>query len=496
MNKRSLVFLVIGLLASVLTFLQCSKDSATGDNTKKIQTSTVKGSVVDKRGNGLSGVAITSVPGGYSTTSDLFGNFEIPDIQAETYSFHFHLADYRDTVSGPIELGLDDVVTLPAPMKLTFRFATLRGVVLSKTSAPLFGAGVTVEKQGVYTISYTDGEYTLTRVEPGDIRVMSALPGQGIGVREFSAVPDSEYTGVDIPLDLDGGSVSGALESASPRALAKGLAVKGSPLVRAVVSAVGGVLKDTTDGQGVFTINGVPCDVDVMLTVVSAAGDTMRISGVEVGEDSAVNLRPVTFLDGDSVAVNDSTVDLMDYTPGTVGSIWQYHSAPGDSIQFDLTKRIDKMDTILGRSCWALSHILQRDSSHMNEWTIWLAQDTSGMLLCAFGSNIDSAAIFDPPKLWLPGVRAGVGYAWDVHVPEMGGHFWFSITSLSASVSVPADSFSNCLKLHLVTTDSTGDTTQRNDYYHARNAGEVLNQGWNSMMGGSMNLELQSYTIP
>jgi len=190
------------------------------------------------------------------------------------------------------------------------------------------------------------------------------------------------------------------------------------------------------------------------------------------------------------------TVNLMDYTPGGLNYSWTYRSAPADSVQMTFSKLIVRIDTVQGRPCHAMRQIMQR-STGSSIWCTWFAQEASGVLLCAFsgsGDNIDSAAVYPTPKMWMPAAQAGVGYKWDFDAPDMGGHFWFTVTDVAASANVPAGNFTDCLKLHLVLTDSLGDTTQINDYWHDKTSGEVLNRGWNSYFG-QMSLELDTFVI-
>ncbi len=102
--------------------------------------------------------------------------------------------------------------------------------------------------------------------------------------------------------------------------------------------------------------------------------------------------------------------------------------------------------------------------------------------------------IFDPPLLTWPNVELMVGTTWDWDSPEFGGHFDYSVVSLSESLTVPAGSFEGLLRIQLVVTDSAGDTTQISNHYYAEGVGEVLNEG-GSWSNEDMRFELTNYNV-
>ena len=87
-----------------------------------------------------------------------------------------------------------------------------------------------------------------------------------------------------------------------------------------------------------------------------------------------------------------------------------------------------------------------------------------------------------------------LGYIWEFDAPEIGGNFSFKVESISESVQVPAGTFYDCIKIKLIVTNMSGDTTQFNHYYYAEDVGEVLNICW-SEWSGDMQLELTEYNV-
>ena len=80
-----------------------------------------------------------------------------------------------------------------------------------------------------------------------------------------------------------------------------------------------------------------------------------------------------------------------------------------------------------------------------------------------------------PPLPWLPNEIVNVGYTWEFDFPEAGGHFIFSVESISETVQVPVGTFNDCTKLQVIVTDAMGDTTRIGYYYYAQDVGDILN---------------------
>ncbi len=108
-------------------------------------------------------------------------------------------------------------------------------------------------------------------------------------------------------------------------------------------------------------------------------------------------------------------------------------------------------------------------------------------MIGAYGSkpNVDSATIYDPPLLFLPNEIVTIGHTWEYDWPEAGGHYAYSVESISETVQVPAGTINNCIKIQRLVTIVTGDTMNITNFYLAQNVGEVLSTtffpaSWNS----------------
>ena len=188
-----------------------------------------------------------------------------------------------------------------------------------------------------------------------------------------------------------------------------------------------------------------------------------------------------------------------DYFPLHVGNYWVEHTDSLSGMYYPTTLRrdIEGVDIIHGEEYFRMGERYSVDDGSY-EWFMysWAREDSTGILFGAFGfTNIlDSAAIFDQPVLWLPNEAVNVGYTWEFDSYEWGGHFAFSVESVSQTVEVPAGTFNNCIKIGVVGIDTTGDTTEVDYFYFAEGVGEVLWEGW--MQGWeNFRFELIEYSI-
>ena len=180
-----------------------------------------------------------------------------------------------------------------------------------------------------------------------------------------------------------------------------------------------------------------------------------------------------------------SAQGATDYYPLHVGYYWVQHTdtISGGYQPTTFRQDIEGTDLILGEEYYRSSNwFTTDDGSSESRWYTWVREDPTGIVLGAFGDTgiVDSATIYDPPLPSLPNEAVdSVGYTWEFDFPEAGGHYSLSVESITETVQVPAGIFNDCIKIKLVITDTSGDTTQMNHYYGAEGVGEVLNIGWN-----------------
>ena len=182
-----------------------------------------------------------------------------------------------------------------------------------------------------------------------------------------------------------------------------------------------------------------------------------------------------------------------------MGDYWVQHT---DSISFEyqpttFRKDIEAIDLILGEEYFRMRQTRTvDDGSSDSTWYSWVREDSTGILLGGFGNTsiVDSATIFDPPLLWLPNEIVNVGHTWELNAPEMGGHFFFWVGSITATVEVPAGTFNDCIRIHGLIVDTSGDSTQFNLLHYAEGIGEVSNMVYIVLLE-FYELELIEYSV-
>ena len=138
------------------------------------------------------------------------------------------------------------------------------------------------------------------------------------------------------------------------------------------------------------------------------------------------------------------------------------------------------------------------DGSKESYWYSWIKEDIGGIVTGAFGysSDINTATIYETPGLAYPNEMVNLGHTWEFNNPDMGGLFSYSVESISETVTVPAGTFNYCLKIRLVITSASGDTTQTNSYYYAPGIGEVFNTLWIPGFEKDAEFKLIEYNLP
>jgi len=174
------------------------------------------------------------------------------------------------------------------------------------------------------------------------------------------------------------------------------------------------------------------------------------------------------------------TQGASDDFPIHVGDYWVQHTDTlfGEYRPTTFRKEIEGTDLILGEEYARGGNWLTADDGSLeSSWYGWFRGDSTGIVLGAFGdtSIIDSATIYDPPLPWLPNGIVNVGYTWEFDFPEAGGHYMFSVESISETVQVPVGTFNDCIKIRVMVTDAMGDTTRIGYYYYAQDVGDILN---------------------
>lgn len=171
------------------------------------------------------------------------------------------------------------------------------------------------------------------------------------------------------------------------------------------------------------------------------------------------------------------------YFPLRVGNYWTYHTPGNPSGWLARTTRetIDGTDLITSQQYHRVTGVEipdnnPSDTSIFHVW--WLRQDSAGnILIGAFSdnsTNIDSAFLVTPPGLFFPNQFLTIGYSREYFDSSRHIYYQDSVLSTTETVSVPAGTFTNCLKIRERQKDTLGVVTFVEYGFYARNIGEVM----------------------
>jgi len=269
----------LAIIGSIAFLLSCNQDETPfGAQDRTAFQSSVTGRVTDRAGRALGSAMITALPGGATTVSAPDGSFTLSGLASGHYRIAVAKDDYRDTMwLDSVRLGISAAKNLGA-LGMRFRYATIKGVVEDTAGGDPVGAGIAVEDQTPTAMAQPGGKFLLGRIEPGRVRLFSAIPGVGYGTLDTLLHADDTLSGVKLRINRRGGTVTGQV-----------VGEDGKGVSGATVTAVGGALRATTSANGTFKITEVPSEGKVAMEISSGDLSTM-VTGVRVGEGSKTSL--------------------------------------------------------------------------------------------------------------------------------------------------------------------------------------------------------------
>lgn len=286
MNLRQ--FLTLPVLVSLGLVASCDRDTKVfSDADLATERSTVAGRVTGIGDTGISGVVVTAqavdpkgavlkdVPASTSL-SGLQGRFSMDLRPGLRWKISWQSPMYKTPDNGEtVDLGLRQVVDLSSkPKRLTYRY----GWVMGRTTP---GASVVVDGQDASTTADGTGFFKLDLVIPGQVDVIAMVPGKGYG-RERVNLAAEETDTVLLTTIRPLSTVSGVLTNQD-----------GSPQANAKVVAMGGLVRDTTDAQGRFTLPNLPSKSRVQVLVDRGLGTLDRLILPTPAEDSVWDVGPL-----------------------------------------------------------------------------------------------------------------------------------------------------------------------------------------------------------
>lgn len=281
------------IIAAIILFLGCTKNETNfedvGATLSETYPSKISGNIVDKDGKQVIGAIVTSQKDGITSSTNDVGNFTLSGLSEGEHEILVYKSGYFEAVMDTVVISLADSIEIPEEKSLIYRFSKIRGNIYNRDGTHFIGAmaGVTIEGQDVAEVAVAGNiiidnvEGSLDKIDTIKIQVFG--DGVGIGEIEVAIQPDSTYENVNVTFSKYGGTVEGTL-----------LDSLSTPIAGALIYVVEGITTKTAE-DGTFTLNNVPSDAEVSITI-ELNGVKMVLGGILVTEEGELDVDEIPFI--------------------------------------------------------------------------------------------------------------------------------------------------------------------------------------------------------
>ena len=172
-------------------------------------TGTIVGTVEDESSDPISGVTVTTNPGGHSGVTLANGQYTIADVPVGTYTVSASKIGYAVGVQPGVVVNDGQTTAVDFTLEEGPSTGTISGWVKDGSSNPLVGATVQTTAGGYVTTTGAGGTYTLANVAPGTYTVQASTTGYlteqvpGVNVTagqittvNFNLAPEAPFEGI------------------------------------------------------------------------------------------------------------------------------------------------------------------------------------------------------------------------------------------------------------------------------------------------------------
>jgi len=173
----------------------------------------------------------------------------------------------------------------------------------------------------------------------------------------------------------------------------------------------------------------------------------------------------------------------VDYYPLEVGNYWIYSSNPPQSNSPLSTYKVTvkRFDVVNGNECFEVGSV-NTDTGEAQS-SRWRGKDNNGTVFeYAFGTDKYILTEWDPPHVVIPGSIVK-GLSWENRIKGQNeaypdsvfyAYMIYRIESIRETVTVPAGTFDNCIKIRLIDRNYEGNIANKLDLYYAKGVGRVM----------------------
>lgn len=234
----------------------------------------ITGSVIDDSGKVLSGVSVTTDPGGYNTNTISNGSFTLKDISLGDYQLNFSHNGYASRVSDTIKLDTASKSSAVNVVMQKIR-GSITGIIVDDSGRGLEGVSIVSEPLGFTTGTDSFGAYALSLGELGKYRLRFYLDKYETSYSDsITLTDDSNVAVISDTMSIRYGTVLGTVKDDSGSVLS-GVSVTLSP----------GGYTTVSDTAGNYSITSVPVDTYSVTFIKPLHRDTV-FSSLPVTMDS------------------------------------------------------------------------------------------------------------------------------------------------------------------------------------------------------------------
>jgi|GEM_PF-5124701 len=290
------------LMCFLLVLVACSKVNDVSDNNNG-SAAIIKGVLKDSQNNPIPG-ALVSVDSdsGETVVSDADGKFKLSVSQPGELQLKIYHVDYAASEIPKVRVTLGQSLEISEAIILKWNYYVIKGKVKSTSNQPLEGAGVSLAKSTLTTLSDEKGEFEINKISKNLSEIILLAARSGIGFASHNqALTKDTLTIADLVLKDKGITVRGKVFDPDLK-----------PVAGVVVQAVGSGIQDSTDRLGEYQLKNVPSDQEGVVISVPRL-EAQGLVGSVMGMKASGNVLGMDiYLRQASVAQNGMILESAD----------------------------------------------------------------------------------------------------------------------------------------------------------------------------------------
>lgn len=188
----------------------------------------VSGVVKDDSSNGINGVLVSTIPEGFTTTTNDTGGFSFSKLPFGKYMLNFSKVNYNSSTSDTFEI-ISDTIAVAVNGKISEILGTITGIVTDDSGNVLSGVSVTTSPKGYSTNTISDGSFTISDISLGNYVLYFSFSDYASKISDTLTLDTlNKIDTVNVSLEKIVGKVTGTIVDDSGKALS-GVTITSEP---------------------------------------------------------------------------------------------------------------------------------------------------------------------------------------------------------------------------------------------------------------------------